>query len=200
MNTEKEKFSYTMGQQIGGGIQKDGLDVDADALTLGLQHSLKGEPSVLSNDEMRAVIENFQKQAASHAQNQASDNQARGAAFLADNQNAEGVVTLDSGLQYVVIEEGTGDTPQAHQHVKVHYQGTLISGREFDSSIRRGEPAVFPVNGVIQGWQQALQLMPVGSKWKVFIPPHLAYGEQGAGGAIGPNETLIFEMELLGIE
>lgn len=200
MKTEKEKFSYTMGQQIGAGILQDRLNVDGNALALGLQHRLNGEPSLLTDAEMHAVITEFQKQTANRAQNQGSENLALGEEFLAQNKTAEGVEVLESGLQFQVLTEGDGEKPEPSQRVKVHYAGTLINGTEFDSSIKRGEPAVFPVNGVIQGWQEALQLMSVGSKWKVFIPPHLAYGEQGAGGAIGPNETLIFEMELLGIE
>lgn len=200
MKTDKEKFSYTMGQQIGHGILRDGLDVDTEALKLGLQHSLNDEPCLLSETEMRTVIQNFQKQAADRQQNLAGDNLAKGEAFLKTNQQAEGVESLESGLQYQVLKAGDGDKPSATQRVTVHYHGTLINGQVFDSSVQRGEPAVFPVNGVIQGWQEALQLMNVGSKWKVFIPPHLAYGDRGAGGAIGPNETLIFEVELLGIE
>lgn len=200
MNSEKEKLSYTMGQQIGGGILQDKLDVDTAALTLGIKHSLDGEPSVLSPEEMRAVIENFQKQMQLRAQEASANNGAEGLQFLEDNKANEGVIVLDSGLQYIEMTKGEGDTPSATDTVNVHYEGTLINGTVFDSSVQRGEPATFPVNGVIQGWQEALQLMTVGSKWKVFIPSELAYGERGAGGSIGPNETLIFEMELLSIQ
>lgn len=200
MNTEKQKLSYTMGQQIGGGIKQDNLDVETESLVLGLTHALNGDESALSPEEMRDVIENFQKQMQAQASEAQQGNANKGVEFLTANASNDGVTVLESGMQYIVINEGEGDKPQATDTVDVHYEGSLINGTVFDSSIKRGEPATFPVNGVIQGWQEALQLMPVGSKWKVFIPSDLAYGEQGAGGAIGPNETLIFEMELLTIK
>ena len=131
---------------------------------------------------------------------QAKENQEQGEAFLAENEKKEGVLTLPSGLQYQVVDAGTGDTPVATDTVVTHYRGTLIDGKEFDSSHRRGEPASFPVNRVIAGWTEALQLMQVGAKWELFIPPNLAYGERGAGREIGPNSTLIFEIELIGIQ
>ncbi|MFT6624952.1 MAG: FKBP-type peptidyl-prolyl cis-trans isomerase FklB [Cycloclasticus sp.] len=200
MKTEKEKLSYTMGQQIGEGIKQDKLDVDTETLTLGLTHSLNGEKSLLDSAEMRAVIEDFQKKMQAQAESAKQGSADIGTKFLAENASNEGVLVLESGMQYIVINEGTGEKPAATDTVDVHYEGSLINGTIFDSSIKRGEPATFPVNGVIQGWQEALQLMNVGSKWKVFIPSELAYGENGAGGAIGPNETLIFEMELLNIK
>ena len=199
MQTDKEKLSYTMGQQIGAGIKQDKLDVDTETLVLGLSHHLNGEESLLSGDEMRAVIEDFQKQMQAQASGVQQENAETGAQFLADNASNEGVQILSSGMQYIVLAEGEGEKPAATDTVNVHYEGSLINGTVFDSSIKRGEPATFPVNGVIQGWQEALQLMNVGAKWKVFIPSNLAYGENGAGGSIGPNETLIFEMELLAI-
>jgi|TARA_R110002096_G_scaffold194356_1_gene376451 FKBP-type peptidyl-prolyl cis-trans isomerase FklB len=199
LQTDKEKLSYTMGQQIGAGIKQDKLDVDTDTLVLGLSHQLNGEESLLSGEEMRAVIEDFQKQMQAQASGVQQKNAEIGAKFLADNAGNEGVQVLSSGMQYIVLAEGDGEKPAATDTVNVHYEGSLINGTVFDSSIKRGEPATFPVNGVIQGWQEALQLMNVGSKWKVFIPSNLAYGENGAGGSIGPNETLIFEMELLAI-
>jgi|TARA_R110002095_G_scaffold208493_1_gene194228 FKBP-type peptidyl-prolyl cis-trans isomerase FklB len=200
LKTEKEKLSYTMGQQIGEGIKQDKLDVDTETLTLGLTHSLNGEKSLLDSAEMRAVIEDFQKKMQAQAESAKQGSADIGTKFLAENASNEGVLVLESGMQYIVINEGTGEKPAATDTVDVHYEGSLINGTIFDSSIKRGEPATFPVNGVIQGWQEALQLMNVGSKWKVFIPSELAYGENGAGGAIGPNETLIFEMELLNIK
>ncbi len=200
METEKQKLSYTMGQQIGNGIQQDKLDVETESLVLGLTHSLNGDPSLLNPAEMQAVIEAFQKEMQSKANEVKGGNADTGIKFLEDNIANEGVQVLESGMQYIVINQGSGEKPQATDTVDVHYEGTLINGTVFDSSIKRGEPATFPVNGVIQGWQEALQLMEVGTKWKVFIPSELAYGEQGAGGAIGPNETLIFEMELLAIK
>lgn len=200
METEKEKLSYTMGQQIGAGIRQDQLDVDTETLALGLTHSLNNEKSILSPDEMKSVIENFQKEMQAKANEAKTANAGKGAQFLKDNLSNEGIQVLESGLQYIVINQGDGEKPKATDTVDVHYEGTLIDGTVFDSSIKRGEPATFPVNGVIQGWQEALQLMEVGTKWKVFIPSELAYGEQGAGGAIGPHETLIFDMELLNIK
>ena len=200
METEKEKLSYTMGQQIGAGIRQDQLDVDTETLALGLTHSLNNEKSILSPDEMKSVIENFQKEMQAKANEAKTANAGKGEQFLKDNLSNEGIQVLESGLQYIVINQGDGEKPKATDTVDVHYEGTLIDGTVFDSSIKRGEPATFPVNGVIQGWQEALQLMEVGTKWKVFIPSELAYGEQGAGGAIGPHETLIFDMELLNIK
>ena len=132
--------------------------------------------------------------------NKAEANRQKGEAFLVENQKKEGVITLPSGLQYKVIEEGTGESPKPNDTVVTHYRGTLIDGKEFDSSYRRGEPASFPVNRVIAGWTEALQLMKVGAKWQLFIPPELAYGERGAGRAIGPNAALIFEIELVEIQ
>jgi len=189
-----------MGQQIGTGILQDKLDVDADTVALGITHSLKGEKSLLEPEEMRKVIENFQQEMQAKADEAKGANIQVGEAFLTENASKEGVQTTESGLQYLVITSGEGAMPAAEDTVDVHYEGSLLNGTVFDSSIKRGEPATFPVGGVIPGWQEALKLMNVGSKWKVFIPSALAYGENGAGGSIGPNETLIFEMELLSIK
>jgi FKBP-type peptidyl-prolyl cis-trans isomerase FklB len=147
-------------------------------------------------DEANKILENFMQQA---NQEDATDNLVAGLEFLEKNRSKEGVTELPSGLQYLVIKEGDGDLPSLTDEVKCHYHGRLIDGTVFDSSVERGQPAVFPVNGVIQGWVEALQLMPVGSKWRLFVPPELGYGEQGAGGAIGPNSTLVFDVELLEI-
>ena len=164
MQTDKEKLSYTMGQQIGAGIKQDKLDVDTDTLVLGLSHQLNGEESLLSGEQMRAVIEDFQKQMQAQASGVQQKNAETGAQFLADNASNEGVQVLSSGMQYIVLAKGEGEKPAATDTVNVHYEGSLINGTVFDSSIKRGEPATFPVNGVIQGWQEALQLMNVGSK------------------------------------
>ncbi|MEO1888637.1 MAG: FKBP-type peptidyl-prolyl cis-trans isomerase [Cycloclasticus sp.] len=200
METDKQKLSYTMGQQIGGGIQQDKLDVETESLVLGLTHALNGDESLLSPAEMQAVIEAFQKEMQAKANEVKGGNSSKGVDFLVENGAKDGVITLESGMQYTVINQGDGEKPKETDTVDVHYEGSLINGTVFDSSIKRGEPATFPVNGVIKGWQEALQLMEVGTKWKVFIPSELAYGEHGAGGSIGPNETLIFEMELLAIK
>ena len=200
METEKQKLSYTMGQQIGNGIMQDKLDVETESLVLGVTHALNGEESILSKTEMQTAIEQFQKEMQAKANEVKGGNTDKGIDFLKENATKDGVKTLESGMQYIVLNQGDGEKPAATDTVDVHYEGTLINGTVFDSSIKRGEPATFPVNGVIQGWQEALQLMEVGTKWKVFIPSELAYGEHGAGGAIGPNETLIFEMELLAIK
>lgn len=199
MDTIKEKFSYAIGQQIGMGITKDRLDIDPTSLIQGVSDSLTDKPSQLTVDEMQAAIQHFQEQAAGNHQAASNNNAEAGKAFLEKNSTREEVTVLDNGLQYIIMTQGDGETPAKTDSVTVHYKGSLISGQEFDSSYSRGTPTTFPVNGVIPGWQEILQIMPLGSKWEVFIPAEMAYGEQGAGGAIGPNETLIFEMELIAI-
>ncbi len=199
MDTIKEKFSYAIGQQIGMGITNDRLDVDSTTLIQGISDALNDEPSKLSVEEMQNAIQHFQEQAAGSRQAISDQNGEAGKAFLNKNSERDEVTTLDNGLQYRVITAGEGDKPTAKDSVTVHYKGSLIDGKEFDSSYSRGTPTTFPVTGVIAGWQEILQLMPLGAKWEVFIPAELAYGEQGAGGAIGPNEALIFEMELISI-
>jgi FKBP-type peptidyl-prolyl cis-trans isomerase FklB len=147
-------------------------------------------------DEANKILESFMEKA---NQEDAESNLVAGLEFLEKNRSKEGVTELPSGLQYQVIKEGEGELPSLTDEVKCHYHGSLIDGTVFDSSVERGQPAVFPVNGVIQGWVEALQLMPVGSKWRLYVPPELGYGQQGAGGAIGPNSTLVFDVELLEI-
>ena len=170
----------------------------------GLQDMLAGGKTLLTPDEAKTVITELQKamvvKQAAAAKAAGEKNKAEGEAFLAANKAKEGVVTLPSGLQYKVITTGTGPKPTLEQTVICQYRGTLIDGKEFDSSFKRGQPASFPVKGVIKGWTEVLQLMPVGSKWQVFIPSALAYGERGAGADIGPNATLIFEIELVAIK
>lgn len=199
MDSIKEKFSYAIGQQIGRGIMKDNLDVVPAKLVEGVNDALSGNAAKLSDQEMQEAIQEFQKQASSRMQEVSEKNSAAGKAFLEENKNSAEITVLDNGIQYRILIEGEGDSPSKTDSVTVHYRGTLIDGREFDSSYSRGTPTTFPVNGVIAGWQEVLQMMPLGAKWEVFIPPELAYGEQGAGGAIGPNEVLIFEMELISI-
>lgn len=200
LKNELEKVSYVIGTQIAQNLKTQGIEVDIESLILGLKDSAAGKQLALSQDEMRQVFTSFQqriraKQAAIQAQ-QASKNLAEGNAFLEGNKTKEGVKVLPSGLQYKIIKEGTGNTPTVNDKVKTHYRGTLIDGTEFDSSYKRNKPAEFPVNGVIKGWIEALQLMKEGAKWQLYIPASLAYGESGRPG-IPPNSTLIFEIELL---
>ncbi len=200
LNSDKEKFSYTVGFQIGQSLKEDGLDIDVAALSQAIRDVMAGNEPRLSMEEMQAAVQSFQAQQMEAREAVARDNLRAGQSFLADNRAKSGVVETDSGLQYQVIEEGSGKQPSDSDTVRVHYRGTLIDGTEFDSSHSRGEPATFPVNAVIPGWREVLPLMKVGAKWKVFIPADLAYGERGAGANIGPNETLLFDIELLAIE
>ncbi len=202
--TDKDKLSYAIGMNIGRQLKSQSVDVDPATFAQGFRDAYGGTKTALTEDEARAVMTAFEKemrskQAAAMAQT-ADKNLKEGEAFLAANKTKDGVVTLPSGLQYKIFKEGTGPKPTLDDTVVCHYKGTLINGTEFDSSYKRNEPAKFPVKGVIRGWTEALQLMPVGSTWQLFVPSALAYGERGAGGVIGPNETLIFEVELLSIQ
>ena len=202
LTNPKQKASYAIGLNIGTTLKRQELDVDTKALTAGITDGFAGKPA-LTEDEQKAVLMDLQKSVMARAeekQNAAAEtNLKAGEAFLAANAKKEGVKTTASGLQYKVINSGTGLSPKLTDVVKVHYHGTLIDGTVFDSSVQRNTPATFPVNGVIPGWTEALQLMKVGDKWQLVIPAKLAYGEQGPG-PIGPNSVLIFEVELLGIE
>ena len=204
LKTQTEKFSYALGMNLGTTLHKQSVEVDPNLLLQGLKDAIAGGKMLMTEDEARAAIMQTQNELRAKQQaqmQQAADaNKKEGAAFLAANKAKEGVVTLPSGLQYKILKAGTGPKPKATDSVVCNYRGTLINGTEFDSSYKRGQPATFPVNGVIKGWTEALQLMPVGSKWQLFIPPDLAYGERGAGADIGPNATLIFEVELMSIQ
>ena len=204
LTTQSDKFSYALGMDLGATLHHDEVEVDPDILAQGLKDSLAGGKTQLTEDEAKAVLTETQNQvrAKMQAKIQAESdvNKKQGDAFLADNKTKEGVVALPSGLQYTVLKQGNGPTPTASDSVVCNYRGTLLDGKEFDSSYKRGQPATFPVSGVIKGWTEALQLMPVGSKWQLFVPSDLAYGERGAGADIGPNSTLVFEVELLSIE
>jgi FKBP-type peptidyl-prolyl cis-trans isomerase FklB len=199
--TEKEKASYAIGVNLGKNMKLQGLDISSDVLIQGIRDELSGHPLALTDKEMEGALEKFQKEmmAKSEAKKKidSDNNKKAGEAFLAANKKKPGVVTLPSGLQYKIITKGTGPKPKATSTVKVHYRGTLLDGTEFDSSYKRKQPIEFPVNQVIKGWTEAMQLMPTGSKWELFIPSNLAYGEQGGGQLIGPDATLIFEVELL---
>lgn len=200
----KNKASFALGLGLGQNLKAQGVEVDVQQFVKGLTEGLSDAEPSMGPEEMQAVMVALQKEVnakrAEMAKGESAKNSAEGKAFLADNAKKEGVKTLPSGLQYQVLKQGTGPKPTAASNVRTHYRGTLLDGTEFDSSYKRGEPAEFPVGGVIQGWTEALQLMPVGSKYKLFIPAALAYGEQGPPGSkIGPNSTLVFEVELLEI-
>lgn len=204
LKSQKDKVSYVVGMEIGGNLKKQSIDVDPDILTKGIKDALSGKKGLLSEQEARETMAAFQKELmAKHAETMKAlgeKNKKEGETFLAENKKKEGVKTLADGLQYKVIKAGTGKKPKSTDTVTVNYKGTLIDGTEFDSSYRRGQPATFGVSGVIPGWTEALQLMQEGAKWEVFIPSNLAYGEKGAGGTIGPNAVLIFEIELISIQ
>ena len=202
--TQKEKISYSLGVNIGKNMKMQGLEVDQDIVAQGLKDAFGKAGTAMSDSDMEATMNKFQQQMMAKMQAKqkvdGEKNKKDGEAFLAANKKKDGVVTLPSGLQYKVIKMGDGPKPTAQQTVKCNYRGTLINGNEFDSSYKRGEPAEFPVGGVIKGWTEALQLMPVGSKWELFIPSNLAYGENGAGQMIGPDAALIFEIELISVK
>ena len=205
LETNKDKVSYAVGLNLGRGIHKEAVDVDPEILARGLRDGLTDAKPQMTDEEVQATLTELQKQVTAHQQEvrqQAIEkNKKAGEAFLAANKDKPGVVTLPSGLQYKIIEPGTGPKPAASDSVVCNYRGTLIDGTEFDSSYKRGQASTFPVGQVIKGWTEALQLMPVGSKWQLFIPPDLAYGERGTnGGPIGPNETLVFEVQLVSIQ
>ncbi|UYZ60336.1 FKBP-type peptidyl-prolyl cis-trans isomerase [Hymenobacter latericus] len=197
----KQQISYIIGRDLARNFAQQGIDLDIDTLAQSLKEALSGQQSRLSPQQMQAAMQQFQQQMAAEQPQgggqSAEQNQQEGAAFLAENKNKAGVHTLPSGLQYEVLSEGSGKKPSLKSSVTTHYHGTLIDGTVFDSSYERGQPATFPVNGVIAGWTEALQLMSEGSKYRLYIPSELAYGTRGAGSDIGPNATLIFDVELL---
>jgi FKBP-type peptidyl-prolyl cis-trans isomerase len=205
LKTQKEKASYALGMKIGLDLRKQGLNtsVDPSLAARGLKDALAGSKALITEEEEKAALTQLQtevrgkQEAKAHEAGAASRKE--GEAFLAANKGKDGVVTLPSGMEYKILTAGTGPKPTASDTVTCNYRGTLINGKEFDSSYKRGQPTSFPVSGVIKGWTEALQLMPVGSKWQLFIPSDMAYGDRGAGGDIGPGETLIFEVELLSI-
>ena len=204
LTTQKAKFSYALGMNLGASFKKQSVPVDPNILARGIKDALAGGKTALTEEQARAVLMEVQTEVRKKQQEEmqaaGEASKKEGATFLADNKSKDGIVTLPSGLQYKVLTQGTGPKPTASDTVVCNYRGTLINGAEFDSSYKRGEPATFPVNGVIKGWTEALQLMPVGSKWQLFIPSDLAYGERSPAPEIGPNSTLIFEVELLSIK
>ncbi|MBV1906108.1 MAG: FKBP-type peptidyl-prolyl cis-trans isomerase [Pseudomonadales bacterium] len=197
---DKAKASYGMGYSLGDNVKRQqAANLDYDAFLLGAKDSLSGSEKRIPEEELKLAFEAFQVASRKKQQQAEEVMMEEGKKFLADAAGRENVVTLASGMLYEVLTEGDGAKPLSTDKVRTHYHGTLMDGTVFDSSVERGEPATFPVNGVIQGWVEALQLMPVGSKWRLYIPPDLAYGARGAGGLIGPNATLVFEVELLEI-
>jgi len=204
LDSQKKKVSYAIGLDIGKNFKERAMDVNMEILIQGLRDAQGGGQPLLGSEEIQKVMTQFQQDMMKVEQEkrmgQAQVNKAKGDAFLKENSQKPGITVTASGLQYRVISTGTGPLPKLTDTVKVHYRGTLLDGSEFDSSYKRNQPAVFPLNGVIKGWTEALQLMKVGSKWQIFLPAGLAYGEQGAGQVIGPNATLVFDVELLSIE
>lgn len=206
--TEKDKVSYAIGMNVGGGLReqlsRQSIEIDANLLEQGLKDALTGNKTLMTDDEARAALTQLQADLKAKQEEKlkvaAETNKKEGDAFLAANKTKEGVITLPSGLQYKILTPGTGAKPTATDTVVCNYRGTLINGKEFDSSAKHGQPITFQVGGVIKGWTEALQLMPVGSKWQLWVPSDLAYGPQQKGPDIGPNSTLVFEVELLSIE
>jgi len=204
LKEQKEKVSYVIGVDIGKALQKQGVAIDPDLVARGIKDGVSGGKLLMSDQEIKETMTAFQKEMRAKqevALKQAGEkNKREGEAFLAENKIKEGVKTLPSGLQYKVIKAGSGKKPKATDTVVTHYKGTLLDGTEFDSSYKRNQPATFKVNGVIRGWTEALQLMEEGAQWVLYVPAALAYGERGAGPQIGPNATLIFEVELISVQ
>ncbi len=203
LKTQKEKNSYAIGVDIGNTLKRQAIDIDQNVFLQGVKDSMSGGKLILSDQEMRDTLSALQKEMmakqAERTKKLSETNKKEGDVFMAENKKKDGVITLPSGLQYKVVKEGTGNMPKLADTVTVNYKGNLLDGTEFDSSYKRGEPVTFPVNGVIPGWTEALQKMKVGSKWQLFVPSSLAYGERGAGNVIGPNAALIFDVELISI-
>jgi len=201
--TEKEKVSYGIGVAVERNFKRQGIEVDLDSVIKGMRDAASGDKLIMTEDDLNATLTAFRTEMAKkqeQATKKAAEvNKKAGEAFLAENKKKDGVLTLPSGLQYKILKAGEGRKPTMDDTVECQYRGALLDGTEFDSSYRMGKPLTFDVKGVIAGWREALQLMPVGSKWQLFVPPQLAYGERGTSG-IGPNVTLVFEVELVSIQ
>lgn len=200
LTTLTQRLSYIVGENLAHQMKNDGLELDADVVALAVKDVMSDQASRLTDAEKRSAVEQVQKESQERQTAALAKNKAEGEAYLAENAKKEGVTTTASGLQYKQLEAGNGAKPTTSDRVKVHYHGTLTDGTVFDSSYQRGEPIVFPVTGVIAGWVEGLQLMNVGSKFELTIPSNLAYGANGSGPVIGPDATLVFQVELLGIE
>lgn len=204
LTTDKDKLSYSIGADLGKNFKAQGIDVSPEALAKGMQDGMSGSQLLLTEDQMKEVLNKFQKDLMAKRNSEFSkkseENKVKGEAFLKENKSKSGVVALPSGLQYKIIDTGTGAKPGAADTVTVEYTGHLIDGTVFDSTDKTGKPATFQVSQVIPGWTEALQLMPAGSTWEVYVPSNLAYGPRSVGGPIGPNETLIFKIHLISVK
>jgi len=204
LTTQKDSVGYAIGMDIGKNLKQQEIDIDIDVLSQGIKDAVNNQQTLITEEQSREIMMEFQRELmAKHSDRQAKKaekNKIEGENFLNENKKKEGVITTQSGLQYKILQAGKGVKPQSNQTVTVHYRGRLLDGSEFDNSYKRNSPATFPVDGVIRGWSEALQLMPVGSKWELYIPSELAYGENGMGQVIPPNATLIFEVELISVE
>jgi FKBP-type peptidyl-prolyl cis-trans isomerase FklB len=204
LENQKDKESYSIGYQVGLSMQKDGVEINFDMLIHGLQDAIEGKEPLLSEEEMKNLIVDLKKKAAEEQmrkiQEARAENAEEAAKFLEENGKKEGIKTTESGLQYRILREGDGASPGSEDFVTAHYRGTFIDSTEFDSSYSRGKPQTFQTNAVIKGWTEALQMMKTGSKWEIFVPPHLAYGRGGMGERIPPNKLLVFEIELLAVD
>jgi FKBP-type peptidyl-prolyl cis-trans isomerase len=203
LNTKRDKDSYALGMSIGTGLHRQGVPVDPAMVARGLRDAMMGGKTLMTEDEMKSTLQALRtevgKEQAAKAHAAGEANRKESDAFLSANKTKEGVTTLQDGLQYKILKEGSGPKPTVNDTVTVNYRGTLVNGKEFDSSYKRGQPTTFPVGGVIKGWTEALQLMPVGSKWELYIPADLAYGDNPPDPSIRPGDALIFEVELLSI-
>src|SRR6266704_4336218 len=199
LKDQKDKISYSIGLNIGSNLARQNVEINADALSAGVKDAIARKPQLTQN-QVKEVMTTFEKDMQAKQKAAGEKNAAEGTKFLEENKKKEGVKTTASGLQYKAIKEGTGAQPKGNDTVTVNYRGTLINGTEFDSSYKRGQPATFPLNGVIKGWTEGLQLMKAGSKYQFFVPPNLAYGDRALGPDIAPNSTLIFDVELLGVK
>ena len=204
VKTPIDKASYALGVEVAKNLKTQGIEINKDLMIKGITDVLSGEKLLFTDQELRKTMEDFQadirRKTVQAARMSAFDNKQAGDAFMTQNKTKEGVVTLPDGLQYKILKEGTGRKPTENDSVECNYKGTLVDGTEFDSSYKTGKPATFAVKSVIPGWREALKLMPEGSKWQLVIPPELAYGQRGAGKEIGPNATLVFELDLLTVK
>jgi len=200
IETDLEKLSYSMGIYFGQTVNSQEMEIDIPAFMQAVEDVLNNAEKKMTDDEMKKILSTYQKMEQDQRAAESDSNKIKGEKYLAENKNKEGVITLPSGLQYKIIKNSEGEKPLEDSRIVVHYRGTLIDGTEFDSSYSRGEPIELNLNQVIKGWQEALQLMSVGSKWEIVIPSELAYGERGAGRVISPNSTLLFDIELISIK